>query len=453
MTRQDGRIRRQGQPMKLLTRGDMFFPIAVDPNEIPSIDLDEEMEKFQELVQEGQDFKTQARQGNAVERALARKRFDNWKTMRKMELRDDVYELLLEELNENFNFRKLKDAMDKRCNVDFDKYKKQYINDADENLDFLEPKIWQDWKREMFVSQIKKAGHLGRLNNKEFITYERYVEVYPRVVPGGVNFGAQKIIVSNVNIPGGYTAAIPIGAALPIDLVYVAANLANGVDEHFLLAGYGAGQVRNNDGVRIVDSLKIIRGDTKKRGRMTTELFKRSITFNERDASGFCPVTGIFLNVQQGNNVVYQDIFDEALHPLPQDSVAKKIRTLIKNLDKSYNKCFKAELKKLHSQEPYLYPLKLTGGVPHRMYQGPVGELGASDPFDVNTLIDGRRRRRRTSSFKRKKMSRGSKRRSRGSKNKDAGSNRRSSGSKKTSRGSKRRSRGSRKRRGISRRH
>ena len=108
-------------------------------------------------------------------------------------------------------------------------------------------------------------------------------------------------------------------------------------------------------------------------------------------------------------------------------------------------------LKKLHSQEPYLYPLKLTGGVPHRMYQGPVGELGASDPFDPDTdLIDGRRKKRRSSSkSNRKRLSRRSKRKSRGSKRKSRGSKRKSTGSKKKS---KKKSRGSRKRR-VSRRH
>jgi hypothetical protein len=446
--------------MKLLTRGDLFFPIAVDPKDIPTTDLDDAIQKFQEMVDEGQKLKTYAEggtpdgepaigaAGGPVSRGAARKGYDQWKAMRKMELRDDVYKLLLDELNEAFDFIDLKDAMDKRCNVDFDKYKKQYINDADENLDFLEPKIWQDWKREMFVSQIKKAGHLGRLNNK---VYTQITEKYV-VIPAFRNgdnladyWPAQEIVLVDppATMPGAYQKPGPAGGNL--DLVYVGA--AGAIEAHFTLAGYPGAQIAG-----LATSLKIRTRTVKKRGRMTTERFKRDITFNEIDANGFCPVNGISLNVQQGNDFVYQDIFNEA-NALPQDSVAKKIRALIKNLDKSYNKCFKAELKKLHSQEPYLYPLKLTGGVPHRMYQGPVGELGASDPFDVNTLIDGRRRRRRTSSFKRKKMSRGSKRRSRGSKNKDAGSNRRSSGSKKTSRGSKRRSRGSRKRRGISRRH
>ena len=446
MTRQDGRLRTQGRPIKLLTRGDMFFPIAMDPKDIPSSDLDDDMQKFQAMIDEGIVLKTAITAAGltATQKATARKQYDQWKAMRKMELRDDVFKLLLDELDETFDFKDLKDSMDKRCNVDFDKYRKNFIDNADENLDFLEPKIWMDWKREMFVSQIKKAGHLGRLNNKVYTqTTENYVVIPVRTGANLADYWPEATIVLDdpfATMANAYKKPATTG----IDLVYLAA--AGAVEAYFTLAGYpGAPQI---DGV--AGSLKIRTRTVKKRGRMTTEKFKRDIRFNERDPKGFCSVDRIFLNYQNAtDSMTYGNVLNVAI---PQDSVGVKIVALIKNLDNAYNKCFKAELKKLHSQEPYLYPLKLTGGVPHRMYQGPVGELGASgDPFNPDTdLIDGRRKKRRSSSkSKRKRLSRRSKRKSRGSKRKSRGSKRKSTGSKKKS---KKKSRGSRKRR-VSRRH
>jgi hypothetical protein len=471
MTRQDGRLRTQGRgPIKLLTRGDMFFPVAVDPKDIPSTDLDDAMQKFEDMVTEGEDLKTEiTRIGiTAPDKAKARKAYDQWKAMRKMELRDDVYRLLLDELNETFDLSALKDSMDKRCNVDFDKYRKNFIDNADENLDFLEPKIWMDWKRDMFVSRLKKDGILGRLNNQKFRTENRirkyievpgYTEVQTRTgirqtVPKGRYF-----LDDNYDLVTDYAGARGIvedatrgNAVLEVPAIGAGTGHGNyeAATNTFTIPGYlRTGGGVNNAGDRAGIFIVKTEGLTGT-GRMTTETFKRAIGFDEFDYNnGFCPVNTIMFYYQNGNEMEYANIFNIQL---PNDKIASKVKTIIKDLDRAYNKCFKAELKKLHSQEPYLYPLKLTGGVPHRMYQGPVGELSASgDAPDV--LLDGRRRRRRSSS-KRKRLSRRSKRKSRGSKSKrkSKGSKRKSKGSKRKSRGSKRRSKGSRKRRG-SRRH